>query len=806
MKHAKHIITVITICLILMTIILYYRQKPHKEQFTDGLTLVPPVEDHQRDRFATERCNALYTTDESLSEHATATMTAYIGGHRLQRWKPHRDDPAKRETTNDKDYCYFYGDDIALQSGKCDMTNPLFKDPEGIITGAFESEYADQTHTIPIRKCVLEIDRTTASTPQKLDKLWTHMGHFNCDQVTQSIRRDIESTRSQTNTVRSDHESLLTQYRANSNLASMREYELGQCTRSNIDYSQEYPGLVSQFMTLTERLRQERAAVEQQARDYATLQNDALTMHMQVNDARRDHNDMKLQASTCMSNLKKCETSKETHLFNYNIMQTANIDLRDNNLVLAEDLYGWTASYFTACNLVQTCSNDVAVQRGLYANYDRHWTASNAMYVTCQSQRATYSNYTTTYMNQFESYSNQLAKCRDDLFENGKILVVEQEELAACRARVAFLQKTIAETQARIKSTVNQTNTINKETQQVQTYFTTCQSDLGILESTVGELEKRRDAMLRELEALNAAANAASQESYNGQLEIIQKTVETTQRAAELACQAVSTRASGLRDQITEIKAAQIEAAGMPKINMTAACPSSCTPSRKQCIIYKNVYCRMSIADYRNQTTLTVVYTDQRSGDPKVKLLLDIKSVNENGFPADPPEDSMQVLATGLWHGIFLEYTFGNDQVIENWTEKSDTVEHFVPLLALAALGAKKKKPHWVNQPIAVIINPAFSVSKEVTIKATSVCDDSGMKGFLDTSVGTRRHTLLQHKNEDVHEHTFTPGVTYQFIFVAINHKSEGYLHFKDDVGMEELADVLLPPTTTVGVIDWRGK
>lgn len=794
-------------CLIILTCLtlFYYRKSPVKEGFTIvDRTLVNSVEDHQRDRFATERCNTLYTTSESLSEQAVNTMTAYIGGHRLQRWKPNRNDPSLRNNP-DKDYCYLYGDDVAMQNTKCDMTNPMFKDPQGIITGVFESEYADQTHTIPIKKCVLEIGKNTSSNPTNLDAFWNHMGRFDCDQVTQSIRVDIERTRAQTDSVKRNHEMLFTQYRANSNLASVREFGLNQCSKSNLDYASEYPQLVSQFMTLSERLQQERAAVAQQARDHVALQNNALTMHMQVNDAKRDYEGMKLIATSCTKDLRGCETSKETHLFNYNIMQQANIDLQDNNLVLAEDLNQWTASYYTACNLVQTCSNDVAVQRGLFAEYNRHWTSSNAMYVTCQRERATYSNDATLYMNQFESYSNQLAKCRDDLFEKGKVLVVEQEELAECRQRVAFLQRVIGETEAKIRGLNDEINILNNETNGVKGRVTICQSEVGLLESTIVELEKRRDAMLRELEALNAAANNADKEGYNGQLEIIKNTVEATQRAAELSCQAVKTRASDLRNQITQIKTAQVEAAGMPKINMTATCPSSCTPSRKQCILYKNVYCKFSIVDYRNQLSLWVYYTTQKKGDPVATKLTDVKYIAEHGFPSQPVKGADPIFTTGQWFGIFQDYHFGNDQsfTVETWQDNGDVVEHFLPLLGLIAL-KKKKKKDFNHQPIMIAVYPAFSVSKEISVEFGTWCDDWGIKGFLDSSLGSRRYQALKHADKDLHVHSFKPGITYQFIFTAQNRKDGGYLTFGEPTGLDELADNLLPPTTAENVIKWE--
>jgi Mg2+ and Co2+ transporter CorA len=746
---------------------MFYRKTTVKEAFTVQRTLVNPVEDHQRDRFATERCDALYTTDESLSEHATTTMTAYIGGHRLQRWKPIADDPAaSAKQAPNKDYCYFYDDDVAMQSNKCDMTNPLFKDPQGIITGAFESEYADQTHTIPIKKCIIEIDRTAAKDITKLDALWNHMGHFNCDQVTQSIRRDIEYTKAQTTATKRDHETLQNEYRANSNLASSREFSLNQCSKSNIDYSKEYPVLVSQFMTLSERLRQERAAVEQQSRDHATLQNDALTMHMQVNDAKREHDTMKGNATSCTKTLRECETSKESHLFNYNIMQQANVDVRDHNIILSEDLNQWTASYLTACNLVQTCSNDVQVQRDLFANYDRHWTTSNAMYVTCQRERVTYSNDTTLYMNQFESYSNQLAKCRDDLFENGKILVVEQEDLANCRERVAFLHRVIGETQAKIKGLKGETDELIKQTDGVRSNTTNCQSQVGSLQSTIAELEKRRDAMLRELEALNAAANAASKASYDGQLEVIQKTVEATQKAAELSCQSVKSRANGLRDQITQIKAAQIEAAGMPKINMTAACPSSCTPSRKQCILYRNLYCKYSIVDYQNQTKM---YYGKRN-ETLERLLIKNRDIMANGFPSTMPAGIRPFSFMGTWHGILMDYSFDKD-----------------------------------DSAIALFVYPPFSVAKEIIVKTNVEVDNNGFSVFVDSSLSNV--TLVElHQGVRVHNYAFKPGTVYQFIWGIANWHKEGHLKFKDWTGLDEVAANLMPPTgvpTSKWIIKW---
>jgi hypothetical protein len=576
-----------------------FQQQPESNR-----TLDEPIEDHQRTQFGMERCDALFTTDSNISNTSYNTMLSMIGGHRIKRWKPDANDPANAnmKSNANKEYCYFYNDaenqvqDYIMRHNACDTRNPIFNG-NPIITNVFTTNYADKAHTVPVEKCVVEIDTQAAQNPQHVEDLWQKWGKTDCHQLLTDLRDDITRVRQGTTSLNTQYTILYSPFMTNSNMTVSMSNNLSKCHRSNQDYLREYTDLSGQYTLLSQQLDAEKRSVTQQFYDNLVLQEQYETLSNNKTIMRNDYVREEANAKSCDRSHKECTNNRETTVFNYTVMQQNNQLLRENNIVLAEDVYSWTQNYHRMHGMVQTCSNNVASERQQFQIHNTHYINSNNLYKTCISERAAFSNNATQILGRYESYSNQYYKCEDDVFENNKKYIVEQEKLTACNSRVSFLEGAIKNLQNTIDSVVAQKKAVLQDNTNTMNEINKCESVIGDLESTIEELKKRRDAMLQELDNLNKALKDAEQSSLDKQIDILQDsskvnmqaTIEATMRAAELSCAAVQSRASDLRNQITEIKTAKMQAESMP--SGTTTCPGVCTPSRKQCLGFAKKLC-----------------------------------------------------------------------------------------------------------------------------------------------------------------------------------------------------------------------
>jgi effector-binding domain-containing protein len=150
-----------------------------------------------------EKCDALLFNGDHLSEQERLTMTHYIEGLRLRKWKPSENDPMFQilSSNNDIQYCYLYDDkenatqDYILKEEEgqpkiCNKENDIFKNP--MINTVFESEFQDKTHNIPIKKCIFGIDRSQAHN-NNVKNFWSTWTVQNCHRIAQTLRDELRN-------------------------------------------------------------------------------------------------------------------------------------------------------------------------------------------------------------------------------------------------------------------------------------------------------------------------------------------------------------------------------------------------------------------------------------------------------------------------------------------------------------------------------------------------------------------------------------------------------------------------------------
>ena len=824
-------VTVVAILVIILIVgslwmIQQTRSPTNIEPFQVNRTLTDNVEANQREKMGMERCDALFSTDNRLSADSFKVMMSMVGGHRIKRWKPDPTDPKAAKIKPDKDYCYFYNDtdnnvqDYIMRHTTCDKNNPIFKNP--VISDVFSTQHSDRAHTVPVSKCVVEIDRKQAANPANIERLWQDWGATDCDQLMTDIRDSIASTYTSTKMYNGKYTSMYAPYMTVSNLVVSKTNNLHNCTLCNNDYKTRYAELMSDYSVMTGRLMTEKRSVNQQAYDNFVLQENVSALSDKAKTTRDAYVREEANVRSCNKVLGDCQINHENLVFNYTTTLQRNADLKQNNIVLAEDVYSWNQNFQKIQGLVQTCSNNVRSEQSLFATYNQFYTASNSLYNKCINDRASFSNLATQTMDRYESYSNQYYKCSDDVFENTKKLVVEQETLSACQARVGFLTKNIHELRVSIDAIKKKKDSVVVLNTQTMNSIRNCETIIGDLESKIDELTNRRDAMIRELENMNQSIKDAEQTGYMGQLSAIKEatrvnleaTLEATMRAAELGCAAVQSRASDLRNQITTLKAAQIEAAAMPLVS--GSCPTACTPSRKQCVPYWRKLCRWTIAEYRSQTTMWFTYTMLNAWDPVWHAFFDRDKGNltfpeERVFKYDPQTTKFQYSKT-----VTKDTTYEKGWIvmtpINNPTQfKWNGILASMPTFDKYTVRLERANTFELTtyRPVIVVVYPPFQVSKEVSAKVKMQYDNFYRIWIPKNSSGEKLVLSSGSPNGDPGvteiEMNFKPGVTYQ-IMTAIHNKSEdGYLTFDESEGLDAIADVLMrpPDNDTYKAIVW---
>lgn len=170
---------------------------PSPLSVNDPVNLDKPTSFIFREKNAIQSCESLRTTDPSMSNKSQDTMNLVLDSHRINEWKPGPDDPLRKklQDKSDRTYCYMYNDkenkmkDMRLFNDPgCSLQNPIFDAP--FIENVYKTKYPDNTHTIPIEKCVIEIDPSKTST-SNLDAYWEKWGDTKCGSVTDPLRSTL---------------------------------------------------------------------------------------------------------------------------------------------------------------------------------------------------------------------------------------------------------------------------------------------------------------------------------------------------------------------------------------------------------------------------------------------------------------------------------------------------------------------------------------------------------------------------------------------------------------------------------------
>lgn len=556
-----------------------------------------PVWDDQREGHGMERCEVLYSTDSSIDPKQFAAMTAVVGGHRLKRWKPHPQDPAKAQTKQGKEYCYFYNDtenavqDYFMTRQACSMDNPLFQNTSGIVTGAFKTNYQDVAHAVPIEKCVVEID-PVAAKPAALNTFWKSWGNVDCEQLMNDIREDVSTVKSDITSWKLDIDNYYATYMGASNETLQHYGHLRRCHASNVEWEHDYNELWNQTKDTQDRLGNEQLAYNQRMAEWNTLAAAHASNLKSLEDITQTYEHTRKAYAQCTKEHAKCKQDIETQQFNLNNLQEQNQHFKQRILVMEEQLPGIRDTLLGYKGDAVTCSNNVRSTTADFEKYQTEFRVMDGTYKICVKERDKYTAMVATTMNQIETQSNVYYTCLDTVARLKEKIEQQTPIYHVCTESNAILSKMIETNTALLNRIVAERQRIVAETQRTFDAWRQCEQNVAKQAALIAELLYRKGVMTELLKRGNDAVQDIQNKQSDLMTQMAKDTSDWTLKNMEASLKANTQVSCGgdVDGTVRELRG-RLDVAkrdlDLAKAN-PLPCAEDCQVSAPQCLPYKN--------------------------------------------------------------------------------------------------------------------------------------------------------------------------------------------------------------------------
>lgn len=332
---------VVLFVIAILTIVWFSVTKGHIEKFEDAesqeneeQTQVEPRQVEQTSRAkrrlrrkkAIESCDILRPTDDlEMDGKSQDMMRSALDGHRINAYKPQKGDPVAEENgynPNAMSYCYMYNDrpnnmqDYMLDpsNGGCSMNNILFKNMP-FINKVYSTPVKDDTHAVPVEKCVLEMDGTKITT-ENLNAFWGNFGESSCEGISEPIRTDIKKVETEKREIEQDLKALLAEIEKYGEDLEKNKGDLTICQEKKQKKESDLKDKTTEYHTTYEKYIETRDAYADNVKKHEdkTARQDELTSS--VADYEKLVDQYQELRDTCRRNLRQCRNTVkdlETH-------------------------------------------------------------------------------------------------------------------------------------------------------------------------------------------------------------------------------------------------------------------------------------------------------------------------------------------------------------------------------------------------------------------------------------------------------------------------------------------------------------
>jgi hypothetical protein len=181
----------IVITSLIILCILKYKSQNTREEFQNS-QITPDAKQYQINKGGVEKCDILRVGGSNISSYAA--MLNLIDTGRIKKFKP--DDTSKLKLG--KEYCYIDNDsqnnyqDLMMFGKECTNANSLFA-TNPMITNVYSDISSDMINSLPLEKCVLEIDPESVNN-ENLDKFYNmQKDGMSCESKIRKIRDSLNA-------------------------------------------------------------------------------------------------------------------------------------------------------------------------------------------------------------------------------------------------------------------------------------------------------------------------------------------------------------------------------------------------------------------------------------------------------------------------------------------------------------------------------------------------------------------------------------------------------------------------------------
>lgn len=528
------LITFIIIFILCLFLFLFFKSNrtKNKEHFKNKNTeeIKQKYENDLIDYSGTEACDYLKTENVEMEQKTIDTMHAVLNGFRLNKWKPSEKEGTRMKEKKDKKYCYLYDDDennmkdLMMIQG-CDS----FKNNE-IISDTFTTNYVDRTHTIPIKKCVLEID------PKKLvnsniNDFWKTWEQNRCEYLTTRYKKEIKDEQKAFDELTNEYAILSSNNATNEIYIKELNGNENLCLNSNVNLRTSIEELHNTNETLLNVLS-DKLKTQYDLSDHYDESKEKRRINEENLDVNKNLcNKWTTSNSICQNQYKECE--REQYLMN-------------EYLLNEEKMYGTNTSnnkeLMTECNVIFQKYNDITgpyekcvVDLGfVQEERDRMkeaLTKQKGIYDTCVVQRELLDKEYEARLNLYKKMKNDEETCiknRKLVREENKACGITNQRCETLRAEEDRIKKELSALENKLRDCENSKLENIKTIQNSEQINVTLYNDLEkllqstyIFEKDVYNNENKQNAQL-------------SSQLLNNHVKEIQKL--TAQRLSSMDC------------------------------------------------------------------------------------------------------------------------------------------------------------------------------------------------------------------------------------------------------------------------------
>lgn len=307
MYHNKHVYIFLMILGIgfgILILMLYMLKKYKNKNEYFSLSLSSDVTEKLRKEKGLEKCDLLFRHVPDMSNKNHVTMTHYIDGLRLRKWKPNENENENENKNNQYDYCYLYNDpanntqDFILTDSACSKDNILFQSP--LIENVFETNTLDKSHKIPIKKCVLEINKEKLKDQGYFQDFWKNWSTSDCLNISSDLRNDLKKKETEKNALQVELQKKEKQLEIENFNINVSQLKLSSCLREKESILNKIDDVNANYTKINEQ----RMEIENTINTYT---NDIIFRNGQIDELNREIDQKNDQISNLQKEFQLCE-------------------------------------------------------------------------------------------------------------------------------------------------------------------------------------------------------------------------------------------------------------------------------------------------------------------------------------------------------------------------------------------------------------------------------------------------------------------------------------------------------------------